>query len=79
MPLLQRKTMNNNKKFYETWEQNVKDIKTLQDTHNKNILEEALKREEYMQNKYMADMENAILLNKQLNTHVAKKNNQLDF
>ena len=76
---LELKIQEDNNKFNELWEQNIKDIKNLQDTltNNEKILGEALSREEKMQNKYCSDIENAIKLNKQLNVIVAKKNNQV--
>jgi len=78
---LELKIEDDNTKFNQLWEQNLQDIKNLQDTltNNERILNEALVREESMQNKYCSDIENAITLNKQLNSIVARKNNQVSI
>jgi hypothetical protein len=77
--VLESKIESDNLKFRELWNQNVKDIKKLQDTlHcNEALLEEAMRREEKLQHKYCLDIENAIKLNKQLNTIISKKNKLL--
>lgn len=41
---------------------------------NESILAQTIKREEQLQHKYCVDIENAIKLNKQLNTIISKKN-----
>jgi len=75
---LENKINENTKKFNELWTQNIKDIKSkmlclsildLEETlkNNEKILNNAINREEHMQNKYCADINNAINLNKQLN------------
>jgi hypothetical protein len=77
--VLESKIESDNLKFRELWNQNVKDIKNLQETlhNNEELLTEAMRREEQLQHKYCTDIENAIKLNKQLNTIVSKKNKML--
>ena len=84
---LENKISENTKKFNELWTQNIKDIKSnlfmsyldLEETlkNNEKILNNAISREEHMQNKYCADINNAINLNKQLNSIINKKNLQV--
>jgi hypothetical protein len=86
---LENKINENTKKFNELWTQNIKDIKSkmlclsildLEETlkNNEKILNNAINREEHMQNKYCADINNAINLNKQLNSIINKKNLQVN-
>lgn len=76
---LEKKIENDKNNFKELWNNNLNDIKKLQETLRSNevLLAEAVKREEKLQHKYCVDIENAIKLNKQLNVIISNKNQTL--
>ncbi len=73
---LETKIETDNVKFKELYTHNINDINILQETlkRNEDLLSEAIKREEKLQHKYCIDIQNAIKLNKKMNTIIRDKN-----
>jgi hypothetical protein len=86
--VLENKIQLDQEKFKELFEINLNDIKRknhtyidLQDTLEKNemLLKESIQREEKLQHKYCVDVSNAVKFNKQLNTIICNKNQNVSI